>query len=472
MTNKPHAVFLSYNGEDREAVEEIAVYLADKANLHPWFDQWELIPGEPWVRNLERGLANSSACAVFVGKSGQGPWQTPEVEAALREQVRNPGFRVIPVLLPEAPQQPKLPPFLAGNTWVDMRVGLDDDKALWRLECGIQGISPGRGRPRQATEQSVTSLLGPGPQPPPVSPVPSASVLKPPSPLDIIWVPIPGMAEVRASGCYPGFTGFKLGDGLKSDQEYHEENETWPEDAPAIEIAPFWLAAYPMTVAQFRPFVEGDGYKNPKYWTEDRWNWRKKDDRRTPESWEDPEWHVDDHPVIDVTWYEAVAYCCWLTRRMAESGQPGWMVRLPTEAEWEWAARGPEAHRWPWGNKWKAGRCNTGESGIKRTSAVRSFLQGANWTRDFPESGQGQAVYDLAGNVWEWCSTCWRENYPLPVLESEWTKDYLAGEASRSLRRGSWFNDLSGARVAFRDWYHPDNGDDNIGFRCCVATSF
>ena len=80
MTNKSHAVFLSYNGEDRAAVEKIAVYLADKASLHPWFDQWALIPGEPWVRNLERGLANSSSCAVFVGKSGQGPWQTSESE--------------------------------------------------------------------------------------------------------------------------------------------------------------------------------------------------------------------------------------------------------------------------------------------------------------------------------------------------------------------------------------------------------
>ena len=143
MTNKSHAVFLSYNGENRAAVEKIAVYLADKASLHPWFDQWALIPGEPWVRNLEHGLANSSSCAVFVGKSGQGPWQTPEVEAALREQVRDPGFRVIPVLLPDAPQQPKLPTFLAGNTWVDMRAGLDDDQALWRLECGILGNPPG-----------------------------------------------------------------------------------------------------------------------------------------------------------------------------------------------------------------------------------------------------------------------------------------------------------------------------------------
>ena len=98
MTDKSYAVFLSFNSEDREAVEQIACHLADKAKLRPWFDQWELIPGEPWVRNLERGLAASSTCAVFVGKSGEGPWQRREVETALRHQVDNYEFRVIPVL--------------------------------------------------------------------------------------------------------------------------------------------------------------------------------------------------------------------------------------------------------------------------------------------------------------------------------------------------------------------------------------
>jgi hypothetical protein len=148
MTDKSYAVFLSFNSEDREAVEQIARHLADKAGLRPWFDRWELIPGEPWVRNLERGLAASSTCAVFVGKSGEGPWQRREVETALRHQVDNYEFRVIPVLLPDAPTQPELPMFLSGNMWVDFRKnGLDDDDALWRLECGILGKAPGRGRP-------------------------------------------------------------------------------------------------------------------------------------------------------------------------------------------------------------------------------------------------------------------------------------------------------------------------------------
>jgi hypothetical protein len=155
---KLYAVFLSFNSEDRETVEQIARYLADKAELRPWFDQWELIPGEPWMRNLERGLEASMTCAIFIGQSGEGPWQRREVETALRHQVKNTNFRVIPVLLSDAPKQPELPIFLSGNMWVDFRGrGLDDDNALWRLECGIRGESPGRGRPLSESPENTST---------------------------------------------------------------------------------------------------------------------------------------------------------------------------------------------------------------------------------------------------------------------------------------------------------------------------
>lgn len=160
MPAKTYNVFLSFNSEDCEAVEWIAAYLSDQANLRPWLDQWALIPGEPWVNNLERGLEASSTCAVFVGKSGDGPWQKREVELALRQQIQTPEFRVIPVLLPDAPRQPKLPAFLSGNMWVAFEKGLDDPEALWRLTCGIRGISPGRGPAAALSPPQKSSLLG------------------------------------------------------------------------------------------------------------------------------------------------------------------------------------------------------------------------------------------------------------------------------------------------------------------------
>jgi len=150
MNNKPYDVFLCYNSDDKDSVETVAAYLKDNADLQPWFDKWTLVPGEPWGKNLENGLRSSRTCAVFIGKKGEGPWQKKEVDVALRKQVKDESFRVIPVLLPGAPKNPKLPDFLEGHMWVDLRVGLEDDDGLWRLECGIRGEAPERGRPKSS----------------------------------------------------------------------------------------------------------------------------------------------------------------------------------------------------------------------------------------------------------------------------------------------------------------------------------
>jgi hypothetical protein len=147
MSKKTYDVFLSYSSEDRDEVQAVAIYLADRGGLNPWLDRWHLIAGESWVKGLEQGLSGSKSCAVFVGQSGQGPWQQNELHAALDLQAKKPDFRVIPVLLPSAPAKPELPMFLAGNTWVEFK-DLADDDAFWQLECGIHGHPPGRSRPQ------------------------------------------------------------------------------------------------------------------------------------------------------------------------------------------------------------------------------------------------------------------------------------------------------------------------------------
>lgn len=159
-----HAAFLSYNREDREAVEKVAVHLEDNADLKPWFDRWTLVPGESRLGNLYRGLEASYCCAVFVGQSGKGPWEKQEISEAIQSQVSRNKYRVIPVLLPEAATRPELPHFFINTTWVDLRRGIDDDDALWRLECGIRGIAPGRGRPEpQQQERAPAQQLGDDP---------------------------------------------------------------------------------------------------------------------------------------------------------------------------------------------------------------------------------------------------------------------------------------------------------------------
>lgn len=155
-------VFLSHSSGDKHAVEELARRLA-KEGVEAWLDKWHLIPGDPWQPALEKALAESETCAVFVGPSGLGPWQNEEMRAAIDQRVRESArhFRVIPVLLPDAEraERSSLPTFLAGTTWVEFRDSLDDADAFHRLVCGIRGAEPGPG-PGQAIYEGQCPYRG------------------------------------------------------------------------------------------------------------------------------------------------------------------------------------------------------------------------------------------------------------------------------------------------------------------------
>ena len=140
-----YAVFLSHRSADKPAVRELARRLA-REGIRAWFDEWHLIPGVPFQPAIEKALAESETCAVFVGPSGFGPWQNEEMRAAIDQRVRDSGqrFRVIAVLLPgaERAERSGLPMFLAATTWVEFRDSLDDANAFHRLVCGIRGVEP------------------------------------------------------------------------------------------------------------------------------------------------------------------------------------------------------------------------------------------------------------------------------------------------------------------------------------------
>jgi len=139
-------VFLSHNSADKPTVEELAYHLK-RAGIEPWLDKWHLTPGVPWQNEIERALANSASCAVFLGPSGINKWQMEEMRAAIsqRVQVGADAFRVIPVLLPGADkaQRSEVPPFLRAGTWVEFGNTLDNEEAFNRLIAGIRGTAPG-----------------------------------------------------------------------------------------------------------------------------------------------------------------------------------------------------------------------------------------------------------------------------------------------------------------------------------------
>lgn len=129
-------VFLSYSSKDRFQVQVLAERLRDDG-IRVWFDEWELVPGRPWQEALEAMIGITKTAAVLIGRSGLGPWETPEMRACLFEFVSR-SMPVIPVLLPGAAIQPMLPLFLRQFTWVDMREGCTDE-SIARLKWGITG---------------------------------------------------------------------------------------------------------------------------------------------------------------------------------------------------------------------------------------------------------------------------------------------------------------------------------------------
>lgn len=169
-----------------------------------------------------------------------------------------------------------------------------------------------------------------------------------------------------------------------------------------------------------------------------------------PAYWDDPELNSAGKPVVGVNWHEAEAYCRWL------SAVTGMEIRLPTEAEWEKAARGTDGRAYPWGETFDAGRCNTVESHIDTPTPVGLYPAGVS----------PYGLFDAAGNAWEWTAD-WYQVYP----GGQPSDDF--GEKFRAVRGGSWDNNHNLARCAYRFGLAPDNFSYDFGFRVmspCAAS--
>ncbi len=214
-----------------------------------------------------------------------------------------------------------------------------------------------------------------------------------------------------------------------------------------VTLNAYRIGKYPVTNAQYRRFVEDDGYTatHRDCWTDAGWEYRTDRKITQPYYWDDAEWNVDNHPVVGVSWYEAVAYCNWLNKT-----NPGRRFRLPTEAEWERAARHTDRREYPWGNEFDPEKANTDER-IGQTTAVGLYPLGKS------ECG----AYDLAGNVWEWCSSQY-EKYPYDPKDG---REELKGTDTRVLRGGAWYGDKDWGRCAFRILSDPGTQNYSIGLR-------
>jgi formylglycine-generating enzyme required for sulfatase activity len=246
---------------------------------------------------------------------------------------------------------------------------------------------------------------------------------------------------------------FTLGSSRKLDAKAHEDEMP----AQQLHVTDYFIMRYPVTNAQYDQFVRETEHRTPLFWKNGVFPTEKAE-----------------HPVIGVSYYDAIAFCSWAAQ---VTGLP---IRLPTEPEWEKAARGTDARLYSWGNDWKKDACNIAEEKIKSTSPVGQFS---------PQGDSPYGVADMGGNVQEWCSSLFGP-YPydptdgreahvydlhnqdlLPkLLETGCTSMPESDEASLGksiIRGGSWREARFQARCSYRSWAAPMHRSDDTGFRCC-----
>ena len=278
-----------------------------------------------------------------------------------------------------------------------------------------------------------------------------------------------------------------------------------------VQLAPFHLGKFPVTNAEWKLFIDADGYDNERWWNTEaakawqrgegtaegpkqqgrkdrKWiqdhldclheykqftpelieewkqyalmsddkfeallhEWYPPDRRTKPSEWDDDAFNNPAQPVVGVCWYEARAYCAWL------SAQTGHSFRLLTEAEWEVAARGSTGRRYAYGNDFDAIHCNISEMHIRRPTPIGVFPGG--------ETLEG--LVDMAGNIWDWTSSLY---CPYPYKAGDGREDPVA-EGRRVIRGGSWSRYRNLTRAASRFDDHPAARSNDVGFRLACAS--
>jgi formylglycine-generating enzyme required for sulfatase activity len=241
----------------------------------------------------------------------------------------------------------------------------------------------------------------------------------------------------------------------------------------SVFVPKFKIRKFPITNQEFRMFWRDGGYQEKKWWTtagmawlhrspEDAEKislrkWQCRNGRTEPAFWNDIQLGIANRPVVGITWFEAMAYCSWMTKQLQIVGilPEEYVVRLPTEAEWEKAARGVDGRFWPWGNVWKDSSANTRETNLLTTNSLGIF----------PADKSPYEVLDMAGNIVEWCHSL-LEEYP---YNPEDGREVPETDGSRVIRGSSWYLGKYSTHCAYRRRYQPDGHLDGLGFRVVIG---
>ena len=398
-------VFISYSRQDQDYVRQLEDELR-RRGFDPWVDA-RIDFGDRWWRTIVRQIRSCAAfVVVMTPEAEESHWVEKEVMLALEE-----GKPIFPLLL-----RGQRFPILIDRQYVSVSSGRLPPRRFYERLGRALGVS-GVPEPKPALPASPTPHMAgpPAAEPEPVRP----AVMERHQPFEQEMILIPAGE-------------FLMGSDPQRDRDAQDREQ--PQHT--LYLPDYTMARTLVTNEHYAAFVQATSHRQPQHWEVGK-----------------PPPGKEDHPMFDVSWRDALAYCRWLAEI---TGKP---YRLPTEAEWEKGARGADGRIYPWGDEWDAKRCNSGESGKGGTTPVGAYPHGAS----------PYGLLDMVGNVWEWCLTQWVDDYR-GYAEKERELQGVEGDAQRVLRGGAWRTNRGYVRCACRNMNYPHFRGVNYGFRV-VAVS-
>ena len=426
--------FISHAHADNARCASIAAHLKVRG-IDRWIDLINLQKAHSLPDDITRELvARQTFVLMVTPHSDVSPWVSDELNKFLAYSM-DPAMRLVDgqprLILPVRLELVTVRPVTANVAWNSNWAKVLD--RFW-----IDGVGKSDA---QVADEIAAALKLDGPPPPPPNEWDEIAIAS-----GLYRLGLRGW-RVRATSvefilpptCDVAAGAFDMGSADSDKQAADDEKPQY-----RIPVGAFAIGKFPVTVAEYACYLKANPDVSVPYgWDDDFYSWEQQQTR-------------PDHPVVRVTWFNAHDYAAWLAKT---TGQP-W--RLPTEAEWEKAARWDEAeqlaHRYPWGDVWDPTRANTIDGGPKRTTPIGTYPSGISPC----------GAFDMAGNVWEWLSSRYQRPYPYDRARSEIPGDTTS---ARVLRGGSWNGSPRVARAACRAGVKPGDWTRRWGSRLARGVS-
>jgi formylglycine-generating enzyme required for sulfatase activity len=435
MKNMGRDVFISYASDigdstglgDRRAADNVCSALESRG-IRCWIAPRDILGGAAWGKEINTALSKSRVMVlVFTSSADNSNYVELEVHLALKRNIP-----IIPIQIGDVSPGGALEFLLVNRHWIYAHMPPQEKE----LEGLIDAVSNYLGKEPaiapQSTESNENNVYRQPEPPKEEMPEDEPEPPKEEMPEDVRKIAGKiGIQKVVKNG--KGHWEADYGDGIIMVHipagNFTMGSNDYDDEKPIHEVYldGYWMGKYEVTFAQYDKYCEDAKKDKPG----------------------DEGWGRVKRPVINVSWEDANAYCKWLSKKK------GLDFKLPTEAQWEKAARGSDGRKYPWGNNEPGETLANFDSKVGKTSPVGSYSNGAS----------PYGLLDMAGNVWEWCYDWYEADYYNKSPEKN-PKGPESG-SHRVFRGGSWSNDAVDLRCAYRNYDGPSYRIVNLGFRLC-----